>query len=108
MNKFFSIFGFAVLMFLALSSMGDLLQQAGLTNEMAIHEVVAGIFAPLRKWYIGVPVAICLLGFNTSVLYRMLNGHSEKNNTFLMMFALAGFMIYMTGTIFIAMLDVIV
>ncbi|MDF9524616.1 hypothetical protein P5815_29420 [Bacillus cereus] len=102
MNKFFSIFGFLVLMFLALSSMGDLLQQAGLTNEMAIQEVVSGIFAPLRKWYIGIPVALCLLGFNASVLYRMLNGHSEKNNEFLKMFALAGFMIYLTGTMLIA------
>ncbi|ETE93776.1 hypothetical protein V5R22_01440 [Bacillus thuringiensis] len=108
MSKFFSIFGFIVLMLLALSSMGDLLQQTGLTNEMAIQEVVAGIFAPLRKWYIGVPVVICLLGFNTSVLYRMLNGHSEKNNTFLMMFALTGCMVYMAGAISIAILDVIV
>ncbi|EJQ35454.1 hypothetical protein IEE_05531 [Bacillus cereus BAG5X1-1] len=101
MNKFFYTVGLVFCILLAFSGMVDLVQ-----NEI-MKEMVVGMLAPLKKWYISLPLFICWLGFTFSFYYRMFFEKSEKNRIFLVAFSLGGFMVYMTGSLFLAVNEMI-
>ncbi|WP_044782876.1 MULTISPECIES: hypothetical protein [Bacillus cereus group] len=101
MDKFFCTVGLVFCILLAFSGIIDLVQ-----NEI-MKAMVVGMLAPLKKWYVALPLGICLLGFNTSLIYKMLNENSEKSKQFLVIFSLGGFMIYMTASLFSTVNEII-
>ncbi|PGM79941.1 hypothetical protein CN957_15835 [Bacillus cereus] len=93
MNKFFYTVGLVCCILLAFSGMVDLVQ-----NEI-MKEMVVGMLAPLKEWYVALPVALCWLGFTVSLIYRVFYGASDKQTKFLVMFPLGALMAYMTGSL---------
>ncbi|BCC15015.1 hypothetical protein BC30048_p2027 (plasmid) [Bacillus cereus] len=54
-----------------------------------MHEVVKGLFFPLTKWYIAIPMAICSISFGMCILFE-----EKKYMPFILML---GLILYLVG-----------
>ncbi|HDR8509864.1 TPA: hypothetical protein QC438_003441 [Bacillus cereus] len=101
MNKFFYTVGLVFCILLAFSGMIDLVQ------DEIMKEMIVAMITPLKKWYVALPLGICLIGCHISFIYRLFDENSEKSKKILMFCSLSGFMIYMTATLYITLNEII-
>jgi hypothetical protein len=55
-----------------------------------MHEVVKGLFFPLTKWYIAIPMAICSISFGMCILF-------EEKKKYMPFILMLGLILYLVG-----------
>ncbi|MGE6313611.1 hypothetical protein ACQKD6_24750 [Bacillus cereus] len=101
MNKFFYTVGLVFCILLAFSGVISLVQ------DETMKEIVVVMIAPLKEWYVTLPLSICSIGFGTSLIYNMFDENSKKSKKCLILFSLGSFMVYISATLFIELNEII-
>ncbi|BCD02778.1 hypothetical protein BC30048_p1287 (plasmid) [Bacillus cereus] len=101
MNKYFYTVGLVFCILLAFSGVINLVQ------DETMKEIVVIMLAPLKKWYVALPIGICSIGFGTSLMYNMFDENSKKSKECLMLFSLGSFTIYISATLLIMINEMI-